>query len=59
MLSGKAELTRDALREYVLRHKPPSAKTKLSEAARTLRQGREEDRRREEELIEWVKKLRT
>ncbi len=59
MLSGKTELLRDALREYVLRHQPATPELRISEAAIRLHQGREEDRRREEELIEWIKKIRT
>ena len=58
MLSGKAELIRDALREYVMRHQEPAAELRISDATQALHQGREEDRRREEELIEWVRKIR-
>jgi metal-responsive CopG/Arc/MetJ family transcriptional regulator len=59
MFSGRAELMRDALREYVLRHEATVPEFRISEAALTLREGRAEDRKREEELIEWVRKIRT
>jgi len=58
MFSGKAELIRDALREYVLHHRETTPEFKISEAAVTLREGRAEDIRREEELIEWIRKIR-
>jgi len=58
MFSGKAELMRDALREYVLHYRATTPELRISEAALTLREGRAEDRRREEELIEWVRKIR-
>lgn len=58
MFSGKAELVRDALREYVILHTKATPESRISEAALTLRQGRSEDRKREEELIEWVSKIR-
>ena len=58
MFSGKAELLRDALREYVLHHRATGPELRISEAALTLREGRAEDRRREEELIEWIRKVR-
>ena len=58
MFSGRAELMRDALREYVLRHEAAVPEFRISEAALTLHEGRAEDRKREEELIEWVRKIR-
>jgi len=58
MFSGKAELVRDALREYVILQTRTTPESRISEAALTLRQGRSEDRKREEELIEWVSKIR-
>ena len=60
MFSGRAQLIRDALREYVLvRRRNTTAEVRLLEAAVTLRQGRSEDREREEQLLEWVRKART
>ena len=58
MFSGKAELVRDALREYVILQLKATPESRISEAALALRQGRSEDRKREEELIEWVSKIR-
>ena len=58
MFSGKAELVRDALREYVVRHRATTPELRISDAALALREGRAEDRKREEELIEWVRKIR-
>jgi metal-responsive CopG/Arc/MetJ family transcriptional regulator len=58
MFSGKAELVRDALTEYVIHHTATMPKFRISEAALTLREGRGEDRRREEQLIKWVRKIR-
>ena len=58
MFSGKAELVRDALREYVILQEKRTSKSRISEAVVTLRDGRSEDRKREEELIEWVRKIR-
>lgn len=58
--SGKGELVRDALREHVLLHqKAATPRFRISEAAVTLRDGRTEDRKREKELIEWVRRIRT
>lgn len=59
MFNGKTELIRDALREYALRHGKTTPELRLSEAALTLREGRAEDQRREEKLIEWVRKVRS
>ena len=50
VFSGKAELVRDALREYVLVHE---------KVTRDISEGRTEDRKREEELFEWIRKART
>ena len=59
MFSGKAELVRDALRQYVLLQEERAApESRIAEAALSLRQGRSEDRKREEELIEWIRKIR-
>jgi hypothetical protein len=49
MFSGKAELL----------HEKVAPDVRISEAALTLRKGRTEDRKREEELIEWIRKIRT
>lgn len=45
MISGKAELIRQALREYVLHHGTSAPELMIPEAALTLREGRAEDRR--------------
>lgn len=57
MFSGRAELVRDALREYVLLHEKAS-EFRISEAAVILKEGHAEDLRREQELIEWIRKIR-
>jgi metal-responsive CopG/Arc/MetJ family transcriptional regulator len=60
MFSGKAELIREALREFVvLEREKMTPEFRISEAALTLREGRSEDRKREDELIEWLRKIRT
>ena len=59
MFSGKAELIRDALREYALSERLRiSSELRLSEGALTRHCGRSEDRIREDELLGWVRKLR-
>jgi metal-responsive CopG/Arc/MetJ family transcriptional regulator len=59
MFSGKAELIRDALREYVLlQGERTEPKPRISEGAITLQEGRSEDQKREEELIKWLRKIR-
>lgn len=59
MFSGKAELIRDALREYALHYRATTPELRISEASVMLHKGRAEDLEREEELIEWVRKIRT
>lgn len=46
------------MQEDVLRHEAAVPEFRISEAALTLHEGRAEDRKREEELIEWVRKIR-
>ncbi len=59
MFTSKAELIKEALREYVEKHKGEIDVNELnvSEAMLILEMGRIEDRTREEELIELSEKL--
>lgn len=60
MFTNKTELIKEALREYADRHREEMAKPdfNLIEASITMQEGRAEDKRREEELLEWTEKLR-
>jgi metal-responsive CopG/Arc/MetJ family transcriptional regulator len=60
MFTSKAELIKDALREYAVRHKEEVGRAQfdLIDALIVLEEGRAEDARREEELLEWAEKLR-
>jgi len=60
MFTSKTELIKEALREYVERHRKETTKSNfnLIDASITLEEGRAEDKRREEELLEWTEKLR-
>ena len=59
MFSEKAELVRDQLRECLLIDEIAGPDIRSSEAALTLIEGRPQDRKREGELTDWIKKVRT
>jgi len=60
MFTTKAELVKEALREYADRHKGEVTKSdfNLIDTSITMEEGRAEDKRREDELFEWIEKLR-
>jgi len=58
MFSGKAELVRQALREYVINYKRSVPEFRISEVALLFEEGRVEDKRRERMLVDWVEKIR-
>jgi len=59
MFSSKAELIKDALREYVLRHKELLKDFDIISTSIELREGRLEDEERERELLEWIEEIRS
>ncbi len=61
MLTTRAELIKEALREYVLHHKDEAASRdfRIIEARLALEAGRREDQRREKELLKWIDQLRS
>ncbi|GEM_PF-1146901 len=61
MLSSKSELVKESLREYLMHHKSELTEKefKIVESSVALREGREEDRKREKELFEWIEKILT
>lgn len=60
MFTSRAELIKEALREYAERHREEVARSDfdLLDASISMEEGRTEDKRREDEMLEWVEKLR-
>ena len=60
MFTSKSELVKEALREYVAKHREELGNKDFNiiDAMIILNEGREEDKRREKELLEWIEKLR-
>jgi metal-responsive CopG/Arc/MetJ family transcriptional regulator len=60
MFTSKSELVKEALREYVTKHKEElgSKDFDIIDAMIVLKEGRDEDKKREKELLEWIEKLR-
>lgn len=60
MISERTELVREALREYVLRHKEEIGEKdfEVVDAALLLEESRATERKREEELLAWIDTLR-
>jgi len=60
MFTSKTDLIKEALREYADRHREeiPKSDFNLIDASITMEEGRAEDKRIEEELLEWTEKLR-
>ena len=59
MFSSKAELIKDALREYVIHHKELIKDFDIISTSIELKEGRLEDEEREKDLLKWIKKIRT
>jgi len=60
MFTSRAELIKEALREYADRHREEIGRSDfdLLDASIAMEEGRAEDKRREDELLEWSEKLR-
>jgi len=60
MFTSRAELIKEALREYADRHREEIGRPDfdLLDASIAMEEGRAEDKRREDELLEWSEKLR-
>lgn len=60
MLASTTELIREALREYVLNHKGEIGEVEfeLIDSQLVLQKGRDEDRKKEGQLLEWTETLR-
>jgi len=59
MFSSRAELIKDALREYVARHRELIPDLDVTLAFIELKEGRFEDEEREKDLFEWIEKIRS
>ncbi|MBS7637435.1 hypothetical protein KEJ49_00875 [Candidatus Bathyarchaeota archaeon] len=59
MFSSKAELVKDALREYVSHNRELLHDFEILSAAVKLKRGRFEDEERERRLLEWLRELRS
>ncbi|MBS7653192.1 MAG: hypothetical protein QXH67_04135 [Candidatus Bathyarchaeia archaeon] len=59
MFSSKAELVKDALREYVARNRELLHDFEILSATVELKKGRLEDEERERRLLEWLRELRS
>lgn len=58
MFLSKTELVKEALREYVTRHRDLLPDFEIVAAVVELREGRLVDEERERRLLEWVAELR-
>ena len=59
MFTSKAELIKDALREYVAKHRNLVPDFQINSALITLEEGRDIDEKREKELFEWIRRIRS
>ncbi|MHA2370040.1 MAG: ribbon-helix-helix domain-containing protein [Candidatus Hodarchaeales archaeon] len=61
MFASTTELIREALREYVINHKNEIGEIEFEiiDSQLVLQKGREEDRKKEEQLLEWTETVRS